>query len=144
MTASRSSGVSKYALCLLLVSALSGCAGMGASSSSTHYQSLPAKPPKITFVRNQNAGDTPVITTVAINDWIVGTLAPGEYLSITHEPGLHYVSVKGKTVPLTFRNNREYYFLIEQDRSGATKAIRPVYAKDAAHYMESSRYYTDR
>ncbi|MDX1693930.1 MAG: hypothetical protein R3208_09205 [Ketobacteraceae bacterium] len=121
---------------------MSGCTSTGAQG--THYRGIPERPPRITFVRNQNNSRSPIITTVAINDWIVGTLAPGEHLSIQHEPGLHYVTVKGTTVPLTFRNNREYFFLVDQDSNGATRAIRPIYGKDAAPYMESPDFHTSR
>lgn len=132
----------RIALCVLSANLISGCTGLGANQN--HYQSLPAKEPRITFVRNQNAGGSTVITTVAINDWVIGTLAPGEHLSISHPPGLHYVTVKGKTVPLTFRNNREYYFLIDQNRDGSTRAIRAIYAKDVARYIQSDVFQTAR
>lgn len=126
---------------IVLVFFSAGCANRQFPPS---YQELPPKPPRITFVRNQNSGPGTVITTVTINDWVVGTLAPGEHVTLDYQAGLHYVTVKEKTVPLTLRNNREYFFLIEQEPNGDTRAIRRLYAKDAAVYMESENYHTGR
>lgn len=135
----------QIALCVIAATLLIGCSGLGAGQNNHNsYQSFPAKEPRITFVRNQNSGGSSIITTVAINDWVVGTLGPGEHLSLDHPPGLHYVTVKGKTVPLTLRNGREYFFLIDQNRDGSTRAIRPIYAKDAAQYMQSDLFQTAR
>lgn len=128
-------------ICCLL--AISGCSGLPVNPVSPYsYETLPATPPRVTFVRNQNLGINSVITSVAINDWVIGTLAPGEHLSFSPAQGLHYVSVKGKTVPLTFRNGREYFVLIEQDFDGSTKSIRPIYPREAAQYMQSETYQT--
>lgn len=129
-------------LCAGLVAVLAGCTHMGTQYNS--YQPIPAKSPKITFVRNQNRAGSSVVTTITINDWIVGTLAPGEYVTLEHPPGQHSVRVKGKTIPLTFKNNREYFFLIEQDPSGNIKAIRPIYAQEAAKYMDAANYHSSR
>ncbi|MCG8314036.1 MAG: hypothetical protein MI976_12565 [Pseudomonadales bacterium] len=122
---------------------VNGCASQ--SDSRLHPSTgLLGKPkqPKVTFVRDQNQIGSNVITAVSINDWVVGTLAPGEYVSVEYPAGFHQVTVKGKTVPLTFKNNREYYFLIEQNPVGDVTAIRRIYPQEAARYMENPNYHT--
>ena len=122
---------------------LSGC---GSHSNIRHNSSesliAQAKKPKITFVRDQNQIGSNVITTVSINDWVVGTLAPGEYVRVEYPAGFHKITVKNKSLPLTVKNNREYYFLIEQNPVGDVTAIRRIYPKEAARYMESPNYHT--
>ena len=129
---------------LLLVASVSGCAQNGINHQRYSYQDIPGKDPRVTFVRNQNQLGSTVITSISINDWIVGTLAPGEHLTLDYTPGIHRVSVKGVTVPMAFKKDREYFFLIEQNDNGAVSGIRRIYAKDAAQYMESGIYHTGR
>lgn len=136
-------GLIRVLLCLTILGITAGCSHSGTQQNS-HYRSIPAQTPKVTFVRNQNQSSSAVVTSISINNWMVGTLAPGEHLTMEYPAGHHRVSVKGHSVPLTFKNDREYYFLINQSDTGEVKSIRSILAKDAAQYMESSNYHTSR
>lgn len=128
-------------LYLVLFTSMSGCANI---ASNNLYQPVPGKEPKITFVRNQNQYGSTVITSIRINDWMVGTLAPGEHLTIEYPAGIHQVRVKEVSMPLAFKNNREYFFLIDQKDDGSVNRIRSVLAKEAALHMESGNYHSSR
>ncbi|MCG8670894.1 MAG: hypothetical protein MI867_15895 [Pseudomonadales bacterium] len=129
---------------LMVVMLVSACAQTGTNQNRYSYQDIPGKNPRITFVRNQNQFGSTVVTSISINDWIIGTLAPGEHLTLEYRPGIHQVSVKGVTVPMALKKDREYFFLIEQNDNGSVSGIRRIYAKDAAQYMESGIYHTGR
>ncbi|PIE41825.1 MAG: hypothetical protein CSA49_01550 [Gammaproteobacteria bacterium] len=119
----------------MLSSLIPGCSR---SDSQSHlYRPAPAKTATVTFVRNQNTPGSQVVTAISIDNWLVGTLAAGEHLTINYPVGQHQVSVKGHTMPLTFKNSREYFFLIEQNEFGQVKSIRNILPKDAVKYMNS-------
>ena len=134
-------GLLRLPLYLLLFGVPLGCSY--SAQQNNQYHSIPAEPPKITFVRNQNQSNT-VVTSISINDWVVGTLAAGEHLTMEYPAGHHQVSVKGHSVPLTFKSDREYYFLINQSENGQVKSIRSILPKNAIQYMDSTNYHTGR
>lgn len=127
--------------CLILCLSISGCARQSLLGPPDHYT---PKKPVITFVRNQNYTGGTVVAPVNINGWMVGTLGPGEHLTLQKEPGVYEISSKGLTVPLSFEIDREYFVLIDQESDGSIKTIRKIYGKEAAEYIESTNYQTSR
>ena len=91
------------ALLAVLVTCLASCV-----SAPTDKPALQFKAPTVTFVRDQNQAGSTVLTTVSINDWVIGTLAPGEYIRLQFPAGMHRISVKDHTETLTLKSNRDF------------------------------------
>lgn len=94
-----------------------------AKISQNHKSSGKAR---ITFVRNRNDRNIPIITAVSIDDWVVATLGPGEKTTLEVDAGLRHVGLKGKSTPMTLKPARDYYFYIKLNKEGTNYEIHSV------------------
>jgi len=92
---------------------------------------------RVTFVRNQNNSQIPIITAVSIDNWIVATLAPGEKTTLEVDPGLREVGVKGKSTSFTLKPSREYFFYIELNKEGTQYELHSVLESESDRIHKS-------
>ena len=116
---------------MLLGIALTACSSNpGQSPSTSHFQPaishMSSGKARITFVRNRNDSNIPIITAVSIDDWVVATLGPGEKATLEVNAGLRNVGLKGKNTLMTLKPSRDYFFYIELNKEGTQYELHSV------------------